>query len=164
MTAASTFLSSLHPHHHRSLAHCQSMGQRKMLRLEEILPRVRLDCIHWPGSCPSNTALVFPLTASLPENAVSSGWVLRATVSPLNGKIDSQTAWVVVRLCGSGDALCTPPPPSPASVSSMTGVSQWLLSLWLAVLATLGVPRGSVCLPHGRGAWRVSLVPVFSYY
>ncbi|KAJ1066069.1 hypothetical protein K5549_013582 [Capra hircus] len=51
--------------------------------------------------------------ASLPENAASSGWVLRAAVFPLDG----QTAGAGFRLCGSGGALCTPPP----SVLSVTG-------------------------------------------
>lgn len=86
------------------------------MRPTEVLPRVR------PGRkytglavVLSNPALVFPLTASLPENAASSGQVLRAVVSPLDGQIDGQTAWAGVRLCGSGGALCTPPPPWPVS-------------------------------------------------
>lgn len=90
------------------------MGRRKKVRPTEVLPRV------WPGRkytgqavVLSNLALVLPLTASLPENAASSGWVLRAAVFPLDG----QTAGAGFRLCGSGGALCTPPP----SVLSVTG-------------------------------------------
>ena len=96
--------------HPRAPAHCQSMGPRKKVRPREVLPQVR------PGRkytglavVLSNPALVFPLTASLPENAASSGWALRAAVSPLDGQTDGQTAWAGVRLCGS-DALCTCPP------------------------------------------------------
>ena len=90
------------------------------MRPTEVLPRV------WPGRkytgqavVLSNLALVLPLTASLPENAASSGWVLKAPVSPLDGKMDSQTAWAGVRLCGSGDALCTAPPTPTPPVSHL---------------------------------------------
>ena len=115
VTAASPFPSSPHPHHRRPLAHCQSMGQRKV-RPTEVLPRVQPGC-RYTGLAVvlSNPALVFPLTASLPENAASSGQVPRAAVSPLDGQIDGQTAWAGFRLCGSGGALCTPPPPRPVS-------------------------------------------------
>ena len=54
----------------------------------------------------SHPALVFPLRL---ENAASSGRVLRAAVSPLDGQIDGQTAWAGVRLCGSGGACARPP-------------------------------------------------------
>lgn len=152
------------PHcpHPRAPARCQSMGRRKKVRPREVLPRVQ------PGRkytglavVLSNPALVFPLTASLPENAARPGWVPGAAVSPLDGKTDGQTAWAGVRLCGS-DALCTRPPCRQGPV--VTAASKGLLSPRLAVPATLGDPRGSVRSPRGSGAWRVSLVPFSSCY
>lgn len=152
------------PHcpHPRAPAHCQSMGRRKKVRPREVLPRVR------PGRkytglavVLSHPALVFPLTASLPENAVGSGWVLRAAVSPLDGKTDGQTAWA--GLSSVAQMPCAHDPHAPR-VLSLTAASQRLLSPRLAVPATLGDPRGSVRSPRGSGAWRVSLVPFCSCY
>ena len=112
------------------------------MRPTEVLPRVR------PGReysslavVLSHPALVFPLRL---ENAASSGRVLRAAVSPLDGQIDGQTAWAGVRLCGSGGALCTPP-----SVPSVTGGSVAPSPRWLC--RPHWVPRGSVRSPGGSG-------------
>lgn len=140
------------PHcpHPRAPARCQSMGRRKKVRPREVLPRVQ------PGRkytglavVLSNPALVFPLTASLPENAARPGWVPGAAVSPLDGKTDGQTAWAGVRLCGS-DALCTRPPCRQGPVRD-SGVSGALFSPVGGAGHTGGSQRECALTPRERG-------------
>lgn len=115
------------------------MGRRKKVRPTEVLPRV------WPGRkytgqavVLSNLALVLLLTASLPENAASSGWVLRAAVFPLDGQTAGPGSGS--GLCGSGGALCMPAPQCPIR----DGVTQ-------APSSPAGFPEGVCAHPVGAG-------------